>query len=103
MKRVFLCRKHLVYIQPAFPLVGCVCYLFFQQRKQFTGGAGNVVIYIRFLFRTNGGEEMNSNTIVRFPAADYRDDGRADKMRRSEEHTSELQSLMRNSYAVFCL
>src|SRR3546814_6854738 len=25
------------------------------------------------------------------------------KTRRSEEHTSELQSLMRNSYAVFCL
>src|SRR3546814_5070108 len=24
-------------------------------------------------------------------------------MERSEEHTSELQSLMRNSYAVFCL
>src|SRR3546814_7558693 len=31
------------------------------------------------------------------PANDY---GRS---RRSEEHTSELQSLMRNSYAVFCL
>src|SRR3546814_7282732 len=31
--------------------------------------------------------------------------GRADigKVRRSEEHTSELQSLMRLSYAVFCL
>src|SRR3546814_10007451 len=31
--------------------------------------------------------------------------GRADKPRhlRSEEHTSELQSLMRISYAVFCL
>src|SRR3546814_9767250 len=28
---------------------------------------------------------------------DYRDE------RRSEEHTSELQSLMRSSYAVFCL
>src|SRR3546814_5853472 len=28
-------------------------------------------------------------------------DGR--KQGRSEEHTSELQSLMRNSYAVFCL
>src|SRR3546814_1022142 len=27
----------------------------------------------------------------------------AAKMRRSEEHTSELQSLMRISYAVFCL
>src|SRR3546814_4749893 len=28
---------------------------------------------------------------------------RAQKEGRSEEHTSELQSLMRNSYAVFCL
>src|SRR3546814_10188616 len=28
---------------------------------------------------------------------------RADRAARSEEHTSELQSLMRNSYAVFCL
>src|SRR3546814_1567040 len=28
---------------------------------------------------------------------------RADAMDRSEEHTSELQSLMRISYAVFCL
>src|SRR3546814_7872828 len=27
----------------------------------------------------------------------------ADDEQRSEEHTSELQSLMRNSYAVFCL
>src|SRR3546814_1820186 len=27
----------------------------------------------------------------------------ADKVTRSEEHTSELQSLMRISYAVFCL
>src|SRR3546814_973147 len=32
---------------------------------------------------------------------DYLDTGLA--MRRSEEHTSELQSLMRISYAVFCL
>src|SRR3546814_4409792 len=28
---------------------------------------------------------------------------RADRFQRSEEHTSELQSLMRISYAVFCL
>src|SRR3546814_2171801 len=27
----------------------------------------------------------------------------ANRAHRSEEHTSELQSLMRNSYAVFCL
>src|SRR3546814_3570500 len=30
-------------------------------------------------------------------------DALADDHGRSEEHTSELQSLMRNSYAVFCL
>src|SRR3546814_4558237 len=30
-------------------------------------------------------------------------DGRRTAWRRSEEHTSELQSLMRISYAVFCL
>src|SRR3546814_1827204 len=38
------------------------------------------------------------------PARDRRrahEDGR--QLRRSEEHTSELQSLMRISYAVFCL
>src|SRR3546814_9385887 len=29
--------------------------------------------------------------------------GRMDDIIRSEEHTSELQSLMRSSYAVFCL
>src|SRR3546814_4689170 len=29
--------------------------------------------------------------------------GRGQEQRRSEEHTSELQSLMRISYAVFCL
>src|SRR3546814_3802401 len=34
---------------------------------------------------------------IRFHGRDAR------KYRRSEEHTSELQSLMRSSYAVFCL
>src|SRR3546814_6822564 len=35
------------------------------------------------------------------PEDQQRDEGRSGK--RSEEHTSELQSLMRISYAVFCL
>src|SRR3546814_6650767 len=35
--------------------------------------------------------------------ADVADVDRAGDRRRSEEHTSELQSLMRISYAVFCL
>src|SRR3546814_6003282 len=34
-------------------------------------------------------------------SGDHRDEGR--DANRSEEHTSELQSLMRISYAVFCL
>src|SRR3546814_6292610 len=35
--------------------------------------------------------------------ADNRTKGSAHHKHRSEEHTSELQSLMSNSYAVFCL
>src|SRR3546814_7400190 len=36
-------------------------------------------------------------------AVEYRSTGVARAQQRSEEHTSELQSLMRISYAVFCL
>src|SRR3546814_3960369 len=35
--------------------------------------------------------------------ATYHPEAAANSVRRSEEHTSELQSLMRISYAVFCL
>src|SRR3546814_10637556 len=41
-----------------------------------------------------------SGTKVRFPRAREQ---ATYSLFRSEEHTSELQSLMRNSYAVFCL
>src|SRR3546814_4085580 len=57
-------------------------------------------------FRQGQGREVlvPPNRMVVFLSPDYRvvlhDNGR--KVR-SEEHTSELQSLMRNSYAVFCL
>src|SRR3546814_1406869 len=37
------------------------------------------------------------------PAAGATSGGAAEALMRSEEHTSELQSLMRISYAVFCL
>src|SRR3546814_3922136 len=37
------------------------------------------------------------------PSSDGRRPARRRRGRRSEEHTSELQSLMRISYAVFCL
>src|SRR3546814_5302759 len=59
-----------------------------------------------------GGTDQSSTTADQASGKDgpYSDAGPlADKLRplelspRSEEHTSELQSLMRNSYAVFCL
>src|SRR3546814_10093902 len=58
-------------------------------------------------------EPYEAHPDQRFPAApapDYRHGTKAltwpfsrNYLRRSEEHTSELQSLMRTSYAVFCL
>src|SRR3546814_2938091 len=41
--------------------------------------------------------------MMRSPVAKSRAPRSADTRTRSEEHTSELQSLMRISYAVFCL
>src|SRR3546814_5185728 len=43
------------------------------------------------------GDHLEQRRLAGAVGADDADD------RRSEEHTSELQSLMRNSYAVFCL
>src|SRR3546814_6509728 len=47
--------------------------------------------------------EPFSRPALRRPAAACRHRPRARHASRSEEHTSELQSLMRISYAVFCL
>src|SRR3546814_3605653 len=47
-----------------------------------------------------GAEEADADTYAGAPA---RDTNRWRRQARSEEHTSELQSLMRISYAVFCL
>src|SRR3546814_2156929 len=44
-----------------------------------------------------------SDGLVLYPEALADMEERAAAIRRSEEHTSELQSLMRISYAVFCL
>src|SRR3546814_8375265 len=47
---------------------------------------------------------LTVNSIVRFARSrDILCQGRGSTANRSEEHTSELQSLMRISYAVFCL
>src|SRR3546814_10157703 len=50
-------------------------------------------------------QPLHLETISRLFVAKYRNhvDLAPQEDERSEEHTSELQSLMRNSYAVFCL
>src|SRR3546814_3768681 len=61
--------------------------------------------------RTSGGDLCRQHSLVlRHAGVDHaRQERRAEdragsgRRERSEEHTSELQSLMRNSYAVFCL
>src|SRR3546814_6603232 len=52
------------------------------------------------LFRSNDGRKRLAKIVLRLPP-EQRPCAR--DVERSEEHTSELQSLMRISYAVFCL
>src|SRR3546814_4817958 len=47
--------------------------------------------------------QTSDRTAVSAARADYETQVRRARSKRSEEHTSELQSLMRISYAVFCL
>src|SRR3546814_8777293 len=49
------------------------------------------------------GVEMTRRRFYVFCWISSRVTSRRSAAKRSEEHTSELQSLMRNSYAVFCL
>src|SRR3546814_5389671 len=53
---------------------------------------GDLAGCLRALVRVVGPHRWCGRHLDRWPA-----------LRRSEEHTSELQSLMRSSYAVFCL
>src|SRR3546814_7033542 len=52
------------------------------------------------------GDLVETAEVIKYSAGGFRDFTRiaaSDPVMRSEEHTSELQSLMRISYAVFCL
>src|SRR3546814_4444276 len=48
-------------------------------------------------------EDLSCLNQIEVLNGDVRDPHYCKAITRSEEHTSELQSLMRNSYAVFCL
>src|SRR3546814_7924161 len=59
--------------------------------------------YRRRPYVPGGPEDRELRRRRREPEPDPDGDKRAHPRSRSEEHTSELQSLMRTSYAVFCL
>src|SRR3546814_10419577 len=70
------------------------------------GGRAGIVIKNTFLSNSDNAsvtlrklllESCNLHTVLDCPGGTFQGAGR------SEEHTSELQSLMRISYAVFCL
>src|SRR3546814_5464906 len=63
-----------------------------------------VVPYAAVLYDPEGKTYVyTSPTPLTFVRAEVRVDRIEGDLARSEEHTSELQSLMRHSYAVFCL
>src|SRR3546814_6206043 len=66
-------------------------------RASLTQGSWAVYLYAKNIGDTRG---LLGGGPGSFPASAY---AYIQPRSRSEEHTSELQSLMRNSYAVFCL
>src|SRR3546814_2855108 len=69
-------------------------------------GEGRSVILIHGLFSNAHTNWVKYGAAAEVASRGFRvimPDLRGHGMSRSEEHTSELQSLMRNSYAVFCL
>src|SRR3546814_4416535 len=55
------------------------------------------------LFRSDAGQPFSIQSISKVFTLTMALEAAGDDLWRSEEHTSELQSLMRISYAVFCL
>src|SRR3546814_1842008 len=70
---------------------------------RFIGTAGLNILDLRGLGTSRTLVLVNGKRHVTASPGDYLVDVNTIPVDRSEEHTSELQSLMRTSYAVFCL
>src|SRR3546814_7650131 len=64
---------------------------------------GHVIAAISLVVTSKGGPVRPTAYLARVRAAATEIERKLQPFSRSEEHTSELQSLMRISYAVFCL
>src|SRR3546814_7107095 len=81
-------------------LVSCVVFFLMIRRPPRSTRTDTLFPYTT-LFRSRGDQVAAPAAVVRKSAIP--DDKEMLRAARSEEHTSELQSLMRISYAVFCL
>src|SRR3546814_4303551 len=96
------CRISLGRQQATEIIAGCTAlFVHFRDQAGIVGGIGDNCDAFMILCRgTHHGGAANVDILYDFvPVGAPRDGLR----KRSEEHTSELQSLMRSSYAVFCL
>src|SRR3546814_7058968 len=88
-------------------------YRAFLQEREARGAGGRSWLFFGernfrsdFLYQAEWQEHLKAGTLTRMDVAFSRDQGVKTYVQhrlRSEEHTSELQSLMRLSYSVFCL
>src|SRR3546814_12665498 len=83
-----------------------VCFFFLMIRRPPRSTRTDTLFPYTTLFRSGGFGAVDD--LLRRAPAEHADDprpqiGLGEIVARSEEHTSELQSLMRISYAVFCL
>src|SRR3546814_7679508 len=104
---VFVCIRDLVIVSVCSVLSFCFLFFFLMIRRPPRSTRTDTLFPYTTLFRSGVGQpvERLSQAIVGPDVElliDERDRYLA-SVRRSEEHTSELQSLMRISYAVFCL
>src|SRR3546814_12699470 len=100
------CRTFIVVVGQVVTFIVFLCFFLMIRRPPRSTRTDTLFPYTT-LFRSprdRGGSPCPANPAPAPPApVRYRRCGCADRPPRSEEHTSELQSLMRISYAVFCL
>src|SRR3546814_13951554 len=93
-----------------FMLLYLYCFFFVMLRRPPRSTRTDTLFPYTTLFRSTGGGRRRRRDLGRQPRQECRRRGETEDpwhpragTERSEEHTSELQSLMRISYAVFCL